>query len=200
MNAHSTSDRHAPDSTPAEALMRTWRSLSAASVEFLVELREFDLHRGYALPARTPDRLEAQDAGGRREHADVEGDAGGTVDQPAEARQVARGNQAADTAEWLHAVCGMDKAAVREALRVAYKLLNLPRTEAAFAAGELSYRKVRAITTVATAASEGELLPFAVTMTDAQVADYCCRLHRRAQAGEAGGTACDGGEGRQPEG
>ena len=198
MNAHSTSDRHAPDSTPAEALMRTWRSLSAASVEFLVELREFDLQRGYALPARTPDRPEARDAGGQREHANVEEDAGGTVDQPAEARQVASGNQAADTAEWLHAVCGMDKPAVREALRVAYKLLNLPRTEAALAAGELSYRKVRAITTVATAASEGELLPFAVTMTDAQVADYCCRLHRRAQAGEAGGTACDGGEGRQP--
>ena len=195
MNAHSTSDRHAPDSTPAEALMRTWRSLSAASVEFLVELREFDLQRGYALPARTPPH-EARDAGGQRGHASAEGDAAGgdatTVDQPAEARQVARGNQAADTAEWLHAVCGMDKAAVREALRVAYKLLNLPRTEAAFAAGELSYRKVRAITTVATAASEEELLPFAVTMTDAQVADYCCRLHRRAQEGGAGGTATGG--------
>ena len=197
MNAHSTPDRHAPDCTPAEALMRTWRSLSAASVEFLVELREFDLHRGYTLPARTPDRPEAQDAGGQRERASAEGDAiGGGANapgQPAEARQVARGNRAADTAEWLHAVCGMDKPAVREALRVAYKLLNLPRTETAFAAGELSYRKVRAITTVATAASEEELLPFAVTMTDAQVADYCCRLHRRAQKSDAGDTATRGG-------
>ena len=203
MNAHSTPDRHAPDSTPAEALMRTWRSLSAASVEFLVELREFDLQRGYTLPARAPQH-EARDAGGQREHASAEGGADGREakpgDQPAEGRRVARGNQAADTAEWLHAVCGMEKPAVREALRVAYKLLNLPRTEAAFAAGELSFRKVRAITTVATAASEEELLPFAVTMTDAQVADYCCRLHRRAQAGEAGGAACDGGERHQSQG
>ena len=204
MDAHSTSDRHAPDSTPAEALMRTWRSLSAASVEFLVELREFDLQRGYALPARIPHRPEARDAGGQREHASAEGAAVGrdaeTKGEPAEARRVARGNQAADTAEWLHAVCGMDKPAVREALRVAYKLLNLPRTEAAFAAGELSYRKVSAITTVATAASEEELLPFAVTMTDAQVADYCCRLHQRARASEVGRAACDGGEGQQPQG
>ena len=196
MNAHSTTDRHAPDVTPAEALMRTWRNLSAASVEFLVELREFDLHRGYTLPARTPDRPEARDAGGQRDHASAEGDAGvrGAAPEapPAEGGLAARGNQAADTAEWLHAVCGTDKPAVREALRVAYKLLNLPRTEAAFAAGELSYSKVRALTTVATAASEGELLPLAIAMTDAQVAHYCCRLRRRAREGRAEGAPSSG--------
>lgn len=150
-----------PGATEAEQLMHSWRALSAASAGFLAQLREFDLQRAYRQPmSNAPGR------GGKRR------------------RQVLR--QADSTARWLHGMCGLDEASVREALQVAYKLLNLPRTEAAFAAGELSYRKVRALASVATANTEAELLPFAIAMTEAQVVHYCERLRRRAAG--AGGT------------
>ena len=172
---HSIPDPVACRGTPAEGLLRGWRTLAAASAAFLAELREFDLQGGYrgpmpaaagkgpAAPGRTP-RTQGQ---GKQAPPRARGGAPGTV---------------ASTAKWLHLVCGVDEADVREALRVAYKLLNLPRTEASFAAGELSYRKVRALTAVATAGTEAELLPFAVVMTDAQVVQYCSRLQERNAA------------------
>ena len=83
-----------------------------------------------------------------------------------------------DTAEWLDVRCGIGQEAVREELRVAYALLNLPETEAAFDAGELTFAKVRALIQVATLANETALLDFARAMTDAQVVDYCQRLAR----------------------
>ena len=86
------------------------------------------------------------------------------------------GPSADDTAAWLDARCGIEQEAVREELRVAYALLNLPETEAAFEAGELTFAKVRALIEVATLANETALLDFARAMTDAQVADYCQRL------------------------
>ena len=85
-----------------------------------------------------------------------------------------------DSAEWLDARCGMGHDAVREKLRVAYALLNLPQIETAFEAGELSFAKVGALVEVATVANESTLLDFARVMTDAQVKDYCRQLRRRA--------------------
>ena len=87
-----------------------------------------------------------------------------------------KGRCAADSAEWLAARCGIGRDVVRDKLRVAYALLNLPETEAAFEAGELTFTKVRALTRVATLDNEVMLLDFARAMTDAQVVDYCKRL------------------------
>lgn len=88
------------------------------------------------------------------------------------------GPSADDSAAWLDARCGLGEQAIREKLRVAYALLNLPATEAAFQAGELTFCKVRALAEVATLANETALLDFARAMTDAQVVDYCKRLAR----------------------
>ena len=88
------------------------------------------------------------------------------------------GPSADDTAEWLDVRCGTGQERIREELRVAYALLNLPETEAAFEAGELTFAKVRALIGVATLANETALLDFARAMTDAQVVDYCRRLAR----------------------
>ena len=64
-------------------------------------------------------------------------------------------------AHWLAAHCGMAIGAAREKVRVARRLAGLPEVEQAFAGGELSYSKVRAITRVATQANEGFLVMMA---------------------------------------
>ena len=92
-----------------------------------------------------------------------------------------KGRSAADSAEWLDARCGIGRDAVRDKLRVAYALLNLPEIEAAFEDGELTFAKVRALIEVATFDNEGTLLDFARTMTDGQVAEYCRRLNTRTR-------------------
>ena len=81
-----------------------------------------------------------------------------------------------DSVEWLDGRCGIGKDEIREQLRVAYALLNLPETEAAFESGDLTFVKVRALVEVATSANETALLDFARAMTDAQVVTYCQRL------------------------
>lgn len=57
-------------------------------------------------------------------------------------------------AHWLSWHCGLDMRSAREKVRVAHALVNLPVVREEFAAGRLSYSKVRAITRVATAANE----------------------------------------------
>jgi hypothetical protein len=64
-------------------------------------------------------------------------------------------------AHWLNWRCGVSPPAAREQVRVARALAALPRTHAAFAAGRLSYSKVRALTRVATPANEAYLLMLA---------------------------------------
>lgn len=103
--------------------------------------------------------------------------------QRAYRQPMAGGKIAASTPAWLHAACGLDQDAAREELRIAYALLNLPRIEDAFERGDLSHRKVRALTTIATAGNEGALIDFALATTDAQVAAYC-----KAQGGLASGA------------
>jgi len=64
-------------------------------------------------------------------------------------------------AHWLNWKCGIDMGAAREKVRVAHCLEELPLINAAFAGGEISYSKVRAMTRVATNENEDYLLNIA---------------------------------------
>jgi len=68
-------------------------------------------------------------------------------------------------AHWLNWKCGLDLGTAREKLRVAHALEDLPAIAAAMERGELSYSKVRAITRIATPASEQVLLTAALHTT-----------------------------------
>jgi len=79
-------------------------------------------------------------------------------------------------AEWLHYRCDFSMNAAREKVRVAHSLKTLPEVAAAFAKGELSYSKVRAMTRVASTRNEEDLLSFAVKTTTARVEERCREL------------------------
>jgi hypothetical protein len=64
-------------------------------------------------------------------------------------------------AHWLNWRCGLDLRSAREKVRVARALDDLPLICEAFSRGEVSYSKVRAMTRIATAATEADLLTFA---------------------------------------
>src|SRR5512132_798425 len=64
-------------------------------------------------------------------------------------------------ADWLSWRVGLDKGAARERVRVARALGALPGLARAFAGGEISYSKVRAVTRVATSQTEERLLKLA---------------------------------------
>jgi hypothetical protein len=87
---------------------------------------------------------------------------------------------AVSCAHWLNWKCGIDLGAAREKVRVAHALAALPAISAAMAAGELSYSKVRALTRVATADTEGALLRMARNGTAVDV-ERIVRGYRRAQ-------------------
>ena len=72
-------------------------------------------------------------------------------------------------AHWLSWHCGLDMRSAREKVRVAHALTDLPRVREEFASGRLSYSKVRAITRVATAATEEQLIMLAEHSTAAHV-------------------------------
>jgi hypothetical protein len=72
-------------------------------------------------------------------------------------------------ADWLSWRVGLDKGAARERVRVARALGTLPRLARAFAGGEISYSKVRALTRVATPETEEPLLGVARAGTAVQV-------------------------------
>ncbi|MHB1064159.1 MAG: HNH endonuclease signature motif containing protein [Georgenia sp.] len=65
-------------------------------------------------------------------------------------------------AHWLGWRCGMGPSSAREHVRVARALRDLPKTVDAFAAGKISYSKVRAITRVATPRNEADLVDIAL--------------------------------------
>jgi len=81
-------------------------------------------------------------------------------------------------AHWLNWRCGIGMNAAREKVRVAHALKPLARISAAFAAGELSFSKVRALTRIADAGNEAELLNLALQATAAQV-EKLVRAYRR---------------------
>lgn len=79
-------------------------------------------------------------------------------------------------AEWLHWRCDLSLSAAREKVRAAHALKVLPGIAMAFARGELSYSKVRALTRVANRDNEEELLAFALRTTAARVEERCREL------------------------
>jgi hypothetical protein len=83
-------------------------------------------------------------------------------------------------AHWLSWRTGIDLGASREKVRVARALGELPLLSEAMARGELSYSKIRALTRVATAATEEELLGFARAGTTAHV-EKLVRAWRRCR-------------------
>jgi len=64
-------------------------------------------------------------------------------------------------AHWLNWKCGIALRVAREKIRVAHRLQALPQIDAAFARGELSYSKVRAMARAATPETEDYLLMIA---------------------------------------
>ena len=79
-------------------------------------------------------------------------------------------------AEWLAWRCDVSMTTALEKVRVAHALKALPGISGAFASGELSYSKVRALTRVANRANEDDLLLFALRSTAAHVAERCREL------------------------
>jgi hypothetical protein len=79
-------------------------------------------------------------------------------------------------AEWLHYRCDLSMNAAREKVRVAHALKTLPDIATAFATGDLSYSKVRAMTRVAGGHNEDELLSFGLKTTTARVEERCREL------------------------
>jgi hypothetical protein len=72
-------------------------------------------------------------------------------------------------AAWLAFRTGIEMGAAREKVRAARALVDLPLTSAAMARGQLSFSQVRALTRVADAESEEELLALTSGATAAQV-------------------------------
>ena len=86
-------------------------------------------------------------------------------------------------AHWLNWKCGIDLGAARERVRVAHALEKLPRISAAMREGRLSYSKVRAISRVATEATEEYFLQIAIYGTAHHV-EKLVRVFRRAREAE----------------
>src|SRR4051794_19347179 len=93
-------------------------------------------------------------------------------------------------AHWLAWQCGLGSGAAREHVRVARALTGLPRIQAAFSAGRLSYSKVRALTRIAAPDCEAALVEFALSATASQTERFC-RQWRRADDAAAGTSKPD---------
>jgi hypothetical protein len=81
-------------------------------------------------------------------------------------------------AAWLAWKCQIAPGTAREHVRVARALGSLPATRAAFAAGTISYAKVRALTRIATPATDADLAELAAPMTAGQLERFT-RAHRK---------------------
>jgi Domain of unknown function (DUF222) len=98
------------------------------------------------------------------------------------------GNGFRSCAHWLAWRVGLQLGAAREQVRVARALGSLPRLSQAFARGELSYSKVRALTRVATPETEERLLAVGRAGTAEHVELIVRgwrRMDRKAEAQEA---------------
>jgi hypothetical protein len=89
------------------------------------------------------------------------------------------GNGFQSCAHWLNWRVGLGMGAARDKVRVARALAELPRTSEAFRRGQVSYSKVRALTRIATPATEEELLGIARAGTASHV-ESLVRGYRRA--------------------
>jgi hypothetical protein len=86
-------------------------------------------------------------------------------------------------AQWLSWKCQMSSGAAREHVRVARALRDLPVLRSEFTAGRLSYAKVRALTRIATPATEHGLAEIAGPMTANQLERFA-RAHRKVTAAD----------------
>jgi hypothetical protein len=89
-----------------------------------------------------------------------------------------------DFARWLAYRCGISGREARRYLRVAEALQELPLIRGAFGRGELTFTKVRALTTVASPASEQGLLDLAFALTAGQL-ERALRAFRRLGSEQA---------------
>jgi hypothetical protein len=88
-----------------------------------------------------------------------------------------------DFARWLAFRCGISGREAREYVRVAEALAELPLIRGAFARGELTFTKVRALTRVASPTSERSLLDLAFALTACQL-ERALRAFRRMSSEE----------------
>jgi len=86
-------------------------------------------------------------------------------------------------AAWLSWKCQIASGTAREHVRVARALGGFPRIRAEFAAGRLSYAKVRALTRIATPGTEADLVQMATPMTANQLERFA-QAHRRVTRAE----------------
>jgi len=84
-------------------------------------------------------------------------------------------------AAWLSWKCQIGSGTAREQVRVARALGALPGITVEFAAGRLSYAKVRALTRIATPETERDLVEMATPMTANQLERFA-QAHRRVSA------------------
>lgn len=96
-------------------------------------------------------------------------------------------------AHWLSWRTGLSVRTAQEHLRIGYALQDLPLISEAFAAGRLTYSKVRALTRVATAQREKELLSVALSVNASQL-ERLVREMRGIDKAEAAD-----GSGQEPE-
>ena len=85
-------------------------------------------------------------------------------------------------AEWLAWRCDISMMTALEKVRVAHALKALGHVSRAFAKGELSYSKVRALSRVANKGNERDLIRFAVRHATAQVEERCRELRYGSEA------------------
>jgi len=90
-------------------------------------------------------------------------------------------------AHWLSWFCSMSVTTAREHVRVAQRLRELPLVAAAFARGELSYSKVRALTRVEEVADEPALVELAQNASASQL-ERIVRGYRTVVSSEDGGA------------
>ncbi len=86
-------------------------------------------------------------------------------------------------AQWLSWKCQLSSGTAREHVRVARALRDLPVLRAEFGAGRLSYAKIRALTRIATPATEAGLAEIAGPMTANQLERFA-RAHRQVSAAD----------------
>jgi Domain of unknown function (DUF222)/HNH endonuclease len=89
----------------------------------------------------------------------------------------------ASCAHWLNFKVGLNLGAAREKIRVAHALAALPKIAASMARGELSYSKVRALTRIASDATEDGLLMIALHGAAHHV-ERLVKHYRRAEHAE----------------
>jgi hypothetical protein len=93
--------------------------------------------------------------------------------------------EVASCAHWIMWRCGVAPSTAREQVCVARRLVELPLVREAFARGELSYSKVRAVVRMATERSEKDLVDLAKSCTAAhlvRVAAQYARLEKQDRA------------------